>query len=69
MYPMNKLRIEPMDKVKSDQIRRYVLELENIIKTKLSDEVILESQELRKYYLFRQKELIDLIKEFLKINN
>lgn len=58
-----------MDKVKSDQIRRYVLELENIIKTKLSDEVILESQELRKYYLFRQKELIDLIKEFLKINN
>ena len=66
---MNKLRIEPMDKVKSDQIRRYVLELENIIKTKLSDEVILESQELRKYYLFRQKELIDLIKEFLKINN
>ena len=69
MYPMNKLRIEPMDKVKSDQIRRYVLELENIIKNKLSDEVILESQELRKYYLFRQKELIDLIKEFLKINN
>ena len=69
MYPMNKLRIEPMDKVKSDQIRRYVLELENIIKTKLSDEVILESQELRKYYLFRQKELIDLIKEFLEINN
>ena len=58
-----------MDKVKSDQIRRFVLELENIIKTKLSDEVILESQELRKYYLFRQKELIDLIKEFLKINN
>ena len=66
---MSKLRIKPMDKVKSDQIRRYVLELENIIKTKLSDEVILESQELRKYYLFRQKELIDLIKEFLKINN
>ena len=64
-----KERIKPMDKVKSDQIRRYVLELENIIKTKLSDEVILESQELRKYYLFRQKELIDLIKEFLKINN
>ena len=58
-----------MDKVKSDQIRRYVLELENIIKTKLSDEVILESQELRNYYLFRQSELIDLIKEFLKINN
>ena len=58
-----------MDNIKSDQIRRYVLELENIIKTKLSDEVILESQELRKYYLFRQKELIDLIKEFLKINN
>ena len=66
---MNKLRIEPMDKVKSDQIRRYVLELENIIKNKLSDEVILESQELRNYYLFRQSELIDLIKEFLKINN
>ena len=66
---MSNLRIKPMDKVKSDQIRRYVLELENIIKTKLSDEVILESQELRKYYLFRQKELIDLIKEFLKINN
>jgi len=58
-----------MDNIKSDQIRRYVLELENIIKTKLSDEVILESQELRKYYLFRQKESIDLIKEFLKINN
>ena len=69
MYPMNKLRIEPMDKVKSDQIRRYVLELENIIKNKLSDEVILESKELRNYYLFRQSELIDLIKEFLKINN
>ena len=69
MYPMNKLRIEPMDKVKSDQIRRYVLELENIIKNKLSDEVILESQELRNYYLFRQSELIDLIKEFLEINN
>ena len=69
VYPMNKLRIEPMDKVKSDQIRRYVLELENIIKNKLSDEVILESQELRNYYLFRQSELIDLIKEFLEINN
>tara|TARA_B100000941_G_scaffold266560_1_gene221934 strand:+ start:1956 stop:2135 length:180 start_codon:yes stop_codon:yes gene_type:complete len=55
--------------IKSDQIKRYVLELENIIRDKLSDEVIIESKELRTYYLFRQKELIDLIKDFLKINN
>ena len=55
--------------IKSDQIKRYVLELENIIRDKLSDEVIIESKELRTYYLFKQKELIDLIKDFLKINN
>ena len=55
--------------IKTDSIKRYVLELENIIRDKLSDEVIIESKELRTYYLFRQKELIDLIKDFLKINN
>ena len=50
---------------KTDRIKRYVLELEDIAKHKLSDEIIIESTELREYYLLRQRELIDFIKDFI----
>ncbi len=53
------------DLPKTDRIKRYVLELEDIAKHKLSDEIIIESTELREYYLLRQRELIDFIKDFI----
>ena len=53
------------DSPKTDRIKRYVLELEDIAKHKLSDEIIIESTELREYYLLRQRELIDFIKDFI----
>ena len=53
------------DLPKTDKIKRYVLELEDIAKHKLSDEIIIESTELREYYLLRQRELIDFIKDFI----
>ena len=53
------------DLPKKDRIKRYVLELEDIAKHKLSDEIIIESTELREYYLLRQRELIDFIKDFI----
>ena len=55
--------------IKSDQIKRYVLELENIIKNKMTDDVILNTTDLRNYYIQRQKEIIEVIKEHLEINN
>ena len=64
-----KKRLQDLSLPNTDNIKRYVLELENIIKTKLTDEVIINSNELRSYYLLRQRQLIDLIKEFLEINN
>ena len=64
-----KKRLQELNLPNTDNIKRYVLELENIIKTKLTDEVIINSNELRSYYLLRQRQLIDLIKEFLEINN
>ena len=63
-----KKRLQDLSLPNTDNIKRYVLELENIIKTKLTDEVIINSNELRSYYLLRQRQLIDLIKEFLEIN-
>ena len=63
-----KKRLQDLNLPNTDNIKRYVLELENIIKTKLTDEVIINSNELRSYYLLRQRQLIDLIKEFLEIN-
>ena len=63
-----KKRLQDLILPNTDNIKRYVLELENIIKTKLTDEVIINSNELRSYYLLRQRQLIDLIKEFLEIN-
>ncbi len=63
-----KKRLQELNLPNTDNIKRYVLELENIIKTKLTDEVIINSNELRSYYLLRQRQLIDLIKEFLEIN-
>ena len=53
------------DLPKTDRIKRYVLELEDIAKHKLSDEIIIESTELREYYLLRQRELINFIKDFI----
>ena len=53
------------DLPKTDRIKRYVLELEDIAKHKLSDEIIIESTELRENYLLRQRELIDFIKDFI----
>ena len=53
------------DLPKTDRIKRYVLELEDIAKHKLSDEIIIESTELREYYLLRQRELIEFIKDFI----
>ena len=53
------------DLPKTDRIKRYVLELEDIAKHKLSDEIIIESTELREYYLLRQRELIDFINDFI----
>ena len=64
-----KKRLQDLNLPNTDNIKRYVLELENIIKSKLTDEVIINSNELRSYYLLRQRQLIDLIKEFLEINN
>ena len=55
--------------IKTDKIRRYVLELENIVKNKMTDDVILNTTDLRNYYIQRQKEIIELIKEHLEINN
>ena len=55
--------------IKTDKIRRYVLELENIVKNKMTDEVILNTTDLRNYYIQRQKEIIELIKDHLEINN
>ena len=55
--------------IKTDRIKRYVLELENIIKNKMTDDVILNTTDLRKYYIQRQKEIIELIKDHLEINN
>ena len=55
--------------IKTDKIRRYVLELENIVKNKMTDDVILNTQDLRNYYIQRQKEIIELIKDHLEINN
>jgi hypothetical protein len=55
--------------IKTDKIRRYVLELENIVKNKMTDDVILNTKDLRNYYIQRQKEIIELIKEHLEINN
>ena len=63
-----KKRLQELSLPNTDNIKRYVLELENIIKSKLTDEVIINSNELRSYYLLRQRQLIDLIKEFLEIN-
>ena len=63
-----KKRLQDLSLPNTDNIKRYVLELENIIKLKLTDEVIINSNELRNYYLLRQRQLIDLIKEFLEIN-
>tara|TARA_B000000557_G_scaffold32319_1_gene23651 strand:- start:333 stop:548 length:216 start_codon:yes stop_codon:yes gene_type:complete len=63
-----KKRLQELNLPNTDNIKRYVLELENIIKSKLTDEVIINSNELRSYYLLRQRQLIDLIKEFLEIN-
>lgn len=63
-----KKRLQDLSLPNTDNIKRYVLELENIIKSKLTDEVIINSNELRSYYLLRQRQLIDLIKEFLEIN-
>ena len=63
-----KKRLQDLNLPNTDNIKRYVLELENIIKSKLTDEVIINSNELRSYYLLRQRQLIDLIKEFLEIN-
>ena len=63
-----KKRLQDSSYPTTDNIKRYVLELENIIKSKLTDEVIINSNELRSYYLLRQRQLIDLIKEFLEIN-
>ena len=59
-----KKRLQELNLPNTDNIKRYVLELENIIKSKLTDEVIINSNELRSYYLLRQRQLIDLIKEF-----
>ena len=56
------------DLPKTDRIKRYVLELEDIAKHKLSDEIIIESTELREYYLLRQRELIDFIKDFIDLS-
>ena len=55
--------------IKTDRIKRYVLELENIIKNKMTDDVILNTTDLRNYYIQRQKEIIEVIKEHLEINN
>ena len=55
--------------IKTDKIRRYVLELENIVKNKMTDDVILNTKDLRNYYIQRQKEIIELIKDHLEINN
>jgi|TARA_B100000212_G_scaffold298611_1_gene242915 hypothetical protein len=55
--------------IKTDKIRRYVLELENIVKNKMTDDVILNTTDLRNYYIQRQKEIIELIKDHLEINN
>ena len=55
--------------IKTDKIRRYVLELENIVKNKMTDDVILNTTDLRNYYIQRQKEIIEEIKEHLEINN
>ena len=55
--------------IKTDKIRRYVLELENIVKNKMTDDVILHTKDLRNYYIQRQKEIIELIKDHLEINN
>ena len=55
--------------IKTDKIRRYVLELENIVKNKMTDDVILNTKDLRNYYIQRQKEIIEVIKEHLEINN
>ena len=55
--------------IKTDKIRRYVLELENIVKNKMTDDVILNTEDLRNYYIQRQKEIIELIKDHLEINN
>ena len=55
--------------IKTDRIKRYVLELENIIKNKMTDDVILNTKDLRNYYIQRQKEIIEVIKEHLEINN
>ena len=63
-----KKRLQDLNLPNTDNIKRYVLELENIIKSKLTDEVIINSNELRSYYLLRQRQLIDLIKEFLEIS-
>ena len=55
--------------IKTDRIKRYVLELENIIKNKMTDDVILNTKDLRNYYIQRQKEIIEVIIEHLEINN
>ena len=55
--------------IKTDKIRRYVVELENIVKNKMTDDVILNTKDLRNYYIQRQKEIIELIKDHLEINN
>ena len=55
--------------IKTDKIRIYVLELENIVKNKMTDDVILNTKDLRNYYIQRQKEIIELIKDHLEINN
>ena len=38
-----KKRLQELNLPNTDNIKRYVLELENIIKTKLTDEVIINS--------------------------
>ena len=55
--------------IKTDKIRRYVLELENIVKNKMTDDVILNTTDLRNYYIQRQKAIIEVIKDHLEINN